>query len=49
MNRLKIINPYELEYNLILKKCWPNTGLKKAKENKWIGYSQTGGRKFKRH
>ena len=42
--RLRIINTYESEYNLILKYSWPKVGMDKAEKKKWIGYNQMGGR-----
>ena len=32
MHRLRIINTYESEYNLILKYFWPKVGMKKSRE-----------------
>ena len=44
IHRLRIINTYESEYNLILKYFWPKEGMNKAEKNKWLGYNQMGGR-----
>ena len=46
IHRLRIINTYESEYNLILKYVWPKKGMQKAEENNWLGYNATGGRKI---
>lgn len=45
IHRLKIINTYESEYNLILKYFRPKQGTKTAETNKWLGTDQTRGRK----
>ena len=45
IHRLRIINTYESEYNLILKYFWPKQGMHKAEANNWLGNNQTGGRK----
>ena len=34
IHRLRIINTYESEYNLILKYFWPKEGINKAEKNK---------------
>ena len=34
IHRLRIINTYESEYNLILKYFWPKVGMEKAEKNK---------------
>ena len=44
IHRLRIVNTYELEYNLILKYFWPKEGMNKAEKNKWRVYNQMGGR-----
>ena len=44
IHRLRIINTYESEYNLILKYFWPKEGMNKAEKNKWLEYNQIGGR-----
>ena len=44
IHRLRIINTYESEYNLILKYFWLKVGIEKAEKNKWLGYNQMGGR-----
>ena len=45
VHRLRIINTYESEYNLILKYFWPKQEMKKVEVNHWVGNNQTGGRK----
>ena len=45
IHRLRIINTYESEYNLVLKYFWPKQGMNKAESNNWLGNSQTSGRK----
>ena len=45
IHRLRIINTYESEYNLVLKYFWPKQGMHKAESNQWLGNNQTGGRK----
>ena len=45
INRLRIINTYESEYNLILKYFWPKKGMQKAEKNNWLDDNATGGRK----
>ena len=44
IHRLRIINIYELEYNLILKYFWPKVGMVKTEKNKWLWYNKMGGR-----
>ena len=44
IHRLRIINTYEYEYNLVLKYFWPKQGTHKAESNQWLGNNQTGGR-----
>ena len=44
-HRLRIINTYELEYNLILQYFCPKIEIHKAEKNKLIGRNQMGGRK----
>ena len=44
IHRLRIINTYEPEYNLILKYFWPKEGMDKVEKNKWLGYNQMVGR-----
>ena len=44
IHRLRIINTYESEYNLILEYFWTKEGMEKAERNKWLGYNQMGGR-----
>ena len=43
--RLRIINTYESEYNLVLKYFWSKQGMKKSESNQWLGNNQTEGRK----
>ena len=43
IHRLRIINTYESEYNLILKYFCPKVEMKKVEKNKWLGYNQMGG------
>ena len=43
--RIRIINTYESEYNLVLKYFWPKQGTHKAESNQWLGNNQIGGRK----
>jgi len=45
INRLRIMNTYESDYNLILKHFWPKVGTHKAENNKWLGHNQMGGSK----
>ena len=45
LHRLRIINTYESEYNIILKYFWPKQGMKKVEKNNWLGNNRTGGRK----
>ena len=45
IHRLRIINTYESEYNLILKYFWANKGMRIAEKKEWLGDNQTGGRK----
>ena len=45
IHKLRIINTYESEYNLILKYFWPKKGMQKAEENNWLGDNSTGRRK----
>ena len=45
IHRLRIINTYDLEYNLILKYVWSKKGMQKSEKNKWLGDNATGGRK----
>ena len=45
IHRLRIINTYESEYNLVLKYFWSKQGMKKSESNQWLGNNQTGGRK----
>ena len=45
IHRLRIINTYEYEYNLVLKYFWPKQGMHKAESNQWLGNNQTGERK----
>ena len=45
IHRLRIINTYKSEYNLVLKYFLPKQGMHKAKSNQWLGNNQTGGRK----
>ena len=45
IHRLRIINTYESEYNLILKYFWPRKGMQKVEENNGLGDNATGGRK----
>ena len=44
IHRVRIINTYALEYNLILEYFWPKVGMEKIEKNKWFGYNQMGGR-----
>ena len=46
-NRLRILNTYDSEYNLILKYFWPKKGMQKSEEKNWFGDNATGGRKDK--
>ena len=48
IHRLRIINTYESQYNLILKLFWPKEGTKKSEDNNWLGLYQQGGRKYMR-
>ena len=48
IHRLRIINIFESEYNLVLKYFWPKQGMKKAEANHWLGNNQTGGNKLLR-
>ena len=43
--RLRIINTYESEYNLLLKYFWSKQGMKKTEATHWLGNNQTGERK----
>ena len=43
--RLRIINTYEHDYNLILKLFWPKKGMYQAEKRQWLGDNQTGRRK----
>ena len=45
IHRLRIMNTYESEYNLILKYFWPKKGMQKIEENNWLGDNAAGGRK----
>ena len=45
IHRLCTINTYESDYNLILKYFFPRDGMKRVEDNKWLGETQTGGRK----
>ena len=45
IHRLRIINTYESEYNLILKYFWPKKGMQKVEENNCLGDNTTGGQK----
>ena len=45
IHRLRIINTYESEYNLVLKYFWPKQGMNKTESNNWLGNNQTGRRK----
>ena len=45
IHRLRIINTYESEYNLVLKYFWLKQGMHKAKSNQWLENNQTEGRK----
>ena len=45
IHRLRIINAYESEHNLILNYFWPKKGMQKVEENNWFGDNATGGRK----
>lgn len=40
VHRIRLINTYESDYNLILKYFWPKYGIQLAKKN-WLGYNQT--------
>ena len=43
INKLRVINIYEGDYNLILKYLWPNQTTKHTVKNKTIGENQWGG------
>ena len=45
IHRLRIINTYKSEYNLVLKYFWSKQGMHKAESNQWLGNNQIGGRK----
>ena len=45
IHRLRIINTYETDYNLILKFFWPKEGMYQAEKQQWLGDNQIGGRK----
>ena len=42
LHKLRIINIYESEYNIILKYVWPKKRMKKAEENNWYWDNITG-------
>ena len=44
IHRIRLINTYESDYDMVLKLCWPNNGLKNTEEQKWLGINQAGGR-----
>ena len=46
IHRLRIINTYESEYNLILKYFWSKKGMQKAEQNNWLEDNATGGWKY---
>ena len=43
VHRLRIINTYESEYNLILKYFWPKKRMQKVEERNWLRDNATGG------
>jgi len=45
IHRLRLINTYESEDNLILKYFWPKKGIHKAEDNNWLGKNETEGMK----
>ena len=45
IRRLRLINTYESECNLILKYFWPKKGLQKAEENQWLRKKPNKGEK----
>ena len=46
IHRLRIINIYESEYNLILKYFWPKKGMQKTEENNWLLDNATRRQKY---
>ena len=46
IHRLRIINTYEADYNLVLNSFWPKQGMKKAEKNKWLGLNQKEGERI---
>ena len=44
INRLRVINKYEADYNLILKSFWPHQATHNAERKNMLGENQWGGR-----